>query len=66
MPHRRRGRMKRKSRCNFCLKTDREYYISGPEQNKRRAHICSKCVEECTYILLENEYEKVKEEDQDE
>jgi hypothetical protein len=47
--------------CNFCLKTDRDCYISSPTQHKRKTHICSECVEVCTYILLEKKYEKVKE-----
>ena len=52
--------MKKNPRCSFCLRTDREVYIRGPIMYKRRAYICSECVEVCTYILLGKKYEMVR------
>ena len=49
--------MKNNPRCSLCLGIDREVCIGSPIQYKRRAYICSECVEVCTFVLLEKKYE---------
>jgi hypothetical protein len=39
-------------KCGFCLRKDRETYIGGPMDNKRRTYICFECAEVCMHMVL--------------